>query len=208
MLPPGLSPTYSCLGPAGPAQCMPCSPNRPAPSIRRRESSPMFRQPPRMRRRICGWDRETGTGDHAGQRHTLVGSVERSGRRQRLLDAVGRTPTRPSPPDTQRIEHRCPGRLTAGTDTPRASRTGDIFPRFRCHRKLGGQRDRAANGEVTAPATPSSAAARPSVSAWGGISTRPHRGDERSTANGSNSVNMIDFRIQDLQLGTRAAPRS
>jgi hypothetical protein len=148
-----------------------------------------------------------------GQRHN-PGSVQSSapGDASGSFDAVGPDPDSAfSTGHAETSSTAAPDGSTAGTDNATSFTNGRFIFHLPLQMPTGSSEasvDRAANGEVTATGHAQlGGGSGQRVSAFGGyITAATIEAMSRSTANGSNSVNMIDFRIQDLQLGTPGGP--
>ena len=148
-----------------------------------------------------------------GQRHN-PGSVQSSapGDASGSFDAVGPDPDSAfSTGHAETSSTAAPDGSTAGTDNATSFTNGRFIFHLPLQMPTGSSEasvDRAANGEVTATGHAQlGGGSGQRVSAFGGyITAATIEAMSRSTANGSNSVNMIDFHIQDLQLGTPGGP--
>ena len=148
-----------------------------------------------------------------GQRHN-PGSVQSSapGDASGSFDAVGPDPDSAfSTGHAETSSTAAPDGSTAGTENATSFTNGRFIFHLPLQMPTGSSEasvDRAANGEVTATGHAQlGGGSGQRVSAFGGyITAATIEAMSRSTANGSNSVNTIDFRIQDLQLGTPGGP--
>jgi hypothetical protein len=144
-----------------------------------------------------------------GQRHN-PGSVQSSapGDASGSFDAVGPDPDSAfSTGHAETSSTAAPDGSTAGTDNATSFTNGRFIFHLPLQMPTGSSEasvDRAANGEVTATghAQLGGASGQP-ISAFGGyITAAAIEAMSSSTANGSGSANVVDYRIQDLRLGT------
>jgi hypothetical protein len=144
-----------------------------------------------------------------GQRHN-PGSVQSSApdAASGSFDAVGPDPDSAfSTGHAETSSTAAPDASTAGTDNATSFTNGRFIFHLPLQMPNGSSEasvNRAANGEVTATghAEIGGASGQP-ISAFGGyITAAAIEAMSSSTANGSSSANVIDYRIQDLRLGT------
>jgi hypothetical protein len=144
-----------------------------------------------------------------GQRHN-PGSVQSSapGDANGSFDAVGPDPDSAfSTGHAETSSTAAPDGSTAGTDNATSFTNGRFIFHLPLQMPTGSSEasvDRAANGEVTATGHAQlGGGSGQRISVFGGhITAAAIEALSSSTANGTSSVNVTDFRIQDLQVGT------
>jgi hypothetical protein len=148
-----------------------------------------------------------------GQRHN-PGSVQSSapGDASGSFDVVGPDPDSAfSTGHAETSSTAAPDGSTASTDNATSFTNGRFIFHLPLQMPTGSSEasvDRAANGEVTATGQAQvGGGSGQRISAFGGyITAATIEALSSSTANGTSSVNVIDFRIQDLQFGTPGGP--